>query len=445
MEDRSFPQAIDAELVLVASLIYSPDLIQRAYETCPVESFYDSEHARVYGAIIDMWLKGIAVDIVTLAEHIQPDGQTAVIPYIDAATTVNIDNLCRKIVEMHIRRKAIKECDQIQKMAFDNIPVDKIMTMLSALNGRLSDDIEAIGAEAPSHIKILTMADLAEQAEHYFDNGETSLSFHPGWNNLANFYRPAKGTLNIYTGIPSSGKSEFHDALMVNTAIMHGWKWLVFSPENYPYYYHVQKLSEKIMNRGYFSQELRMTKEEFKQAIDFIAEHFAFIDIGEESPSTTNIFRIIKEYASSNSIDGVVIDPWNSLEVPTIGGENKTYAIGRELNRARQIARRKNLCFNIIAHPAKMMKDFKTKKYDVPRPYDIDGSANWFNMASNCLSVHRYYKTDIIAVHVQKIKFKPHGKVGVIFLKYIKTTGRFEEYNGDPEEAEENASQTSMW
>ena len=59
------------------------------------------------------------------------------------------------------------------------------------------------------------------------------------------------GQLNIVTGVPGSGKSEWVDDLMINTIKNHGIKWAVFSPENYPPQVYYKKLAEKYHKVGF--------------------------------------------------------------------------------------------------------------------------------------------------------------------------------------------------
>jgi twinkle protein len=80
---------------------------------------------------------------------------------------------------------------------------------------------------------------------------------------------------------------------------------------------------------------------------------------------------------------------------------------------------------NIVAHPTKLLPDPKTKRYPVPRLYDINGGANWYNKADNGFTVYRNFDTKIIDLHIQKVKFKEHGEIGVVQFKYDLRSGRF--------------------
>ena len=90
-------------------------------------------------------------------------------------------------------------------------------------------------------------------------------------------------------------------------------------------------------------------------------------------------------------------------------------------------ARSANLHVWVVVHPAKIYQSKDTGKRDVPTPYDIAGSAHWYNKADNILTVHRDQTAGnpLVDIQIQKVRFKHIGKVGAIQLHYDKITGRY--------------------
>jgi twinkle protein len=97
-------------------------------------------------------------------------------------------------------------------------------------------------------------------------------------------------------------------------------------------------------------------------------------------------------------------------------------------------------------HPAKIYRN-KDGTRPVPTPYDISGSAHWYNKADNIICVHRDQAngSQDVELHIQKVRFKHVGHLGLAILKYDKVTGRYFElgFSGvpgelyaDPERAE---------
>src|SRR5262249_51012013 len=65
-----------------------------------------------------------------------------------------------------------------------------------------------------------------------------------GWKSLDEYMTIRPGELSVVTGVPGSGKSEFIDALAVNLAHSHDWRFAICSFENPPRRTHRQARRE---------------------------------------------------------------------------------------------------------------------------------------------------------------------------------------------------------
>ena len=247
-----------------------------------------------------------------------------------------------------------------------------------------------------------------------------------GWQSLDKLYSIIKGQFTVITGMPSGGKSEFMDALAVNLMAKEHWKFAVFSPENYPIEMHYHKLIEKIVGK-----ELReISKEEIDIAVEIINSHFFFIDAIEEDINLEVILGQTEQLIKEHNIDGLIIDPWNEIELSKPRDISDSDFIGVCLRKIRKFARKHRIHLWIVAHPIKMQKD-KDGNYPIPELYDIAGSAHWRNKADNGICVHRNYENETTTVIVQKIKFRYAGKPGEVIFKYNERSGRYEETGFD--------------
>jgi twinkle protein len=70
----------------------------------------------------------------------------------------------------------------------------------------------------------------------------------------------------------------------------------------------------------------------------------------------------------------------------------------------------------------------------VPTPYDVAGSAHWRNKADNCIAIWRDTAKDTrtVEVHVQKVRKKSVGKVGMATLVYDRVTGQYHDVAAAP-------------
>ena len=60
-------------------------------------------------------------------------------------------------------------------------------------------------------------------------------------------------------------------------------------------------------------------------------------------------------------------------------------------------------------------------------PYDISGGAMWRNKADNCIAIYANPADPLgcVEIHVQKVKFKLFGRVGMVQMRWDRLTGRY--------------------
>ena len=139
------------------------------------------------------------------------------------------------------------------------------------------------------------------------------------------------------------------------------------------------------------------------------------------------VLRLARALVFRKGIKGLVIDPWNELDHSRSSNQSETEYISDALTKIRRFARTYGVHVWLVAHPTKMQKG-SDGKYPVPNPYDVSGSAHWRNKADNCLTVWRDLSAPHnreVQVHVQKIRFKEIGQIGLAKLTYDPTTGRY--------------------
>lgn len=256
----------------------------------------------------------------------------------------------------------------------------------------------------------------------------------PGWpclNRLITFH---PGMWTAVTGIPGHGKSEMIDAIAVNLATNYDWTFAIFSPENQPLALHFQKIAEKYIGKPFFNTgqpgTQRMTPQNLEVAKTWIAEHFTFVLPPSDNLSVESVLKLARTAVLRKGVKGIVIDPWNELDHTRPASFSETDYISAALTKIRRFARENGVHVWLVAHPAKMKKERDQQGnmvYPVPTPYDISGSAHWRNKADNAITVYRDVTAEygLVQVHVQKVRFKHCGRVGVAELRYDRLTGRY--------------------
>lgn len=294
---------------------------------------------------------------------------------------------------------------------------------------------------------IITVPDIYEDYMNLYENGYRR-GCSTGWNNVDKLITLRRGELTILTGIPSHGKSEWLDALLVN---LHqkddSWRWAVFAPENEPCERHLVSIAEKYIGKPFDKERKtnmqKMTKAEAHQGAVWASNWITFLSPDEELEtfSLDDILDLARTTVYRYGITGIVIDPWNDLDYTIPQNLNETQWIAQCLVKCRNFARHHNVHFVIVAHPTKLGKEktLEGEKEKVPTPYDISGSANWRNKADNCIAVWRdiQNRTNEVQVHVQKIKFKEVGRIGMERLYYCMDNGRYYENQIDLYQSEQ--------
>ena len=251
-----------------------------------------------------------------------------------------------------------------------------------------------------------------------------------GWPSLDKHYTVAPGQLTIVTGWPSSGKSEWLDAMLINLS-RQGWKFALFSPENQPVRLHVAKMLEKLSGKPFGEgPTTRLTRDEITEYTDELGRKFAFMSLEEGGASIEGILLSSLDWlGDSGGKGGLVIDPYNEIEHWRPAGLSETEYISKTLSFIRNFARANNIHVWLVAHPQKLRRD-DGGKLPIPTPDTISGSAHFWNKADCAITVWRDLadaNSQEVEIHVQKIRFKHIGKAGMVTLKWDRISGRYHE------------------
>lgn len=254
-----------------------------------------------------------------------------------------------------------------------------------------------------------------------------------GWVSLRQLYTIGIGQWTLITGTPGSGKSEWLDAVMVNLAKLGGWHFIIYSPENWPLELHYSKILEKYIGKPFNPGPTeRMDKVELDEGLEWMRGKFMFAK--PEKPDILSILNEVNPLCLATRKTGLVIDPWNQLEHHRPQWMSETEYVSQTLTEVINWTRERQVHLWLVAHPSKMQKN-KDGKLPVPTPHDVSGSAHFWNKADNCISIWRNqadYLSPDVQVHVQKVRFKNIGRIGLANLRYDRVTGQ---YRDSPEAA----------
>jgi twinkle protein len=286
--------------------------------------------------------------------------------------------------------------------------------------------LSAITAAKPCPVQdVIMVADIMDSTlARYYNAPARGLT--TGWSEVDRFYTIEPGQLTLVTGMPGHGKSEWLDGLILNLALLHGWRFAICSPENSPVELHMEKLLEKLVGAPFrVGPSDRMTPEEVLTGMNWLQEQVCFI-MPEEALTISGLLDRAAILVRRLGIRGLVIDPYNEFDHTRLAGISETEYISATLGAMKRWARKWQVHVWLIAHPTKIYRN-EDGSYPVPTPYDVAGSAQFRNKPENCITVWRdERKLELpTQIHVQKVRFKHIGRIGMAELTWDRRTGRY--------------------
>ena len=279
---------------------------------------------------------------------------------------------------------------------------------------------------------ILSVDELYKDIHSFYYNGYPS-GVKVGIRGFDDHIQLMGGQFTTVTGIPGSGKSEFVDYVIVETAKNHYWQWAVCSFENQPSSLHATKLMEKAVGKSFAKRVNpydQMSVDEMDASLRFINNNFYFININKIDVTLNGILEKAKELVLRKGIKGLLIDPWNYIEHKAMAGQTETQYVSDCLTRIKAFAATHGIHVILVAHPTKLGK--VGDKYEVPTLYNISGSAHFFNKTDNGITVYRDFGTGVVDVHIQKVRYSWLGKVGLCSFTYDVETRQYKAVGQEP-------------
>ena len=267
---------------------------------------------------------------------------------------------------------------------------------------------------------VTTFKDIEGDVTDFVKNG-----FKPGYQiGLENFDRifsTYTGQFITVTGIPSSGKSDFVDQMVVGYNANYNWKTAFASPENAPNYLHAHKLMRKVWGDMPRRDDIGGAK--WNEVADHVNDNFFFIDM--EKYTLESVLRKGAELVKRKGIKCLVIDPFNKVRDRNASSIDVNIYTMEYLTKIETFAKKYDVLVFIVAHPTKMYKD-KDGKIEEPTMYNIKGGGEWYDASYHGLLVHRDYELKNTKVKVLKVKFQNLGDNGAeAFFTWEPNSGSF--------------------
>ncbi len=341
------------------------------------------------------------------------------------------DEAGKMLKEELVRRLGVERCRLI------TYPIEEVVPLDNGLKRRckdLNEVLQYLGKQTV--IRCINSSELIPVDGVYYvddlfptmlDNFKQGIVLAPTtrFDCMDKYFRWKKGEINLFTGYGNHGKTTFALQLMLTKSIFDGWKWAIFSPENYPANDFYDDIIE--MYIGKWLQN--MSEDEYTEAANFINNHIYYV-YPENEHDVNSINEKFRYLVMKKGVDGVMIDPFNQLDHNQKAYQREDQYLSEVLKNIKRFALLNNVSYNIIVHPVKPQRDVD-KSLPVVDMYDIAGGAMWGNKADNIISYYRpNYHLDKtskeVQIYVQKVKRKrTGGETGHFDLSMVWSKKRF--------------------
>jgi len=253
---------------------------------------------------------------------------------------------------------------------------------------------------------VTTFKDIEDEVTDFVRNGFKK-GYQIGLENFDDIFSTYTGQFITVTGIPSSGKSDFVDQMVVGYNRNYGWKTAFASPENAPTYLHAHKLMRKTWEGMPTAADIHSDK--WNKIADHCNANYFHIDM--ERYTLESVLRKGAELVKRKGIKCLVIDPFNKIRDVDCKTEDINRYTMEYLTKIEVFAKKFDVLVFVVAHPTKMYKD-KDGKMEEPTMYNIKGGGEWYDASYHGILVHRNYEEKTVKAKILKVKFQNLGENG---------------------------------
>jgi len=280
----------------------------------------------------------------------------------------------------------------------------------------------------------ITVNDVYNDILALWDNGlpPTIYPKHKCFGDMRQVFSFMMGHLATGTGIPSHGKSELTEWIVMNLVNDYQMKASFFSPEHMPIAQHQARFIQKFHGKNFYKSfpgVPRIDKLDIAKYAEWAQEKIYTTSPENGVVATWDwIFERFKEQMFAYGINIFVIDSWNKV----LHTDNKPslQQIGDILTKLTSFSQQNDVIIILIVHPTKMKKG-ESGLYAIPDLYDCSGSADFRNQTHDGYCVYRIFENTETGVEGLtqfinlKTKYTFQGKMGeCVNFKYHEPSGR---------------------
>lgn len=208
------PQNVDAEEAILGAVLSNPVCLNKIADLIRPDSFYKPANRLIYAAIVELFSRNQAIDIVTVSEKLNEQDKLDLAggrAYINdlawnVVTTANVEYYAKIVQEKAIKRELINAGSEIVEMAYDNQSTEATLDNAEKLIFNI--------AQKKATTDLVSVKDLVitsyEQISYRYEHRDELLGVPTGFYDLdAMTSGLHKSDLIILAARPAMGKTAF--------------------------------------------------------------------------------------------------------------------------------------------------------------------------------------------------------------------------------------------
>lgn len=213
-----------------------------------------------------------------------------------------------KVLEDEIRLKKPKDFGGAQKTIRDGIEHGKQLPLHESK--KIERAQEFLRRDDGSYDFLADNEEMNEYERAVID-GTLEMGLPTGFNSLNTHWMFKKNHMVWFAGIDNTGKSFLVWYLAVVAAMLHGWKFLIYSSENR------DGMLRKKLKEFYIGKSLKvMTDEEIIRAHEWVHEHFRIMTSKQMHTVDDMLLKGELIFDEGFEFDCFIAEPYNSFEIP---------------------------------------------------------------------------------------------------------------------------------
>lgn len=244
-----------------------------------------------------------------------------------------------------------------------------------------------------------------EQYLHDYRAGLIKKGLKTGYSDIDQHFRVCPAHLVVFNGHNGIGKSTVVWYLAAITNLLHGWKWVIYSPENEP----------RQVRRSFMEFRMGKNYKDFNNLEVEVAQDWAYnnFEIIRNDFALTgfNLVSMFKLLNIGGQYNGIIIDPYNSLDIDVKG--TGCFSMddyhNKVINLFKLMTKQDNVAVWVSTHAN--TSALRNTKNDMPLPPsigDVEYGAKWGNRCDEFITIHRYAQDPLLSriseLHIRKFK-----------------------------------------